>query len=135
MGALACPGEVEASAVTDVGEVLKDIKVLAWRNRGAVGRGEGLDGVLDRGFTGRLEYPADLYGSLIVAHERDGLRRPVLVGGWTEQGCDERLEEIIVAGPRVLQIGRSDEQRGQNASDDAPPVLVPLRERLSSGGH
>ena len=72
MGALAGPGEVEAFTLAGDGEALKDIEVLEGANRGAVGSGKSLDCVLNGHFTGRFEDPADLDGSVIVAHEGDG---------------------------------------------------------------
>ena len=66
------------------GEAMEEGKVLGCGNRGAVGSGEGLNGVLDGCLASRLEHPSDLDGSVVVAHEGDGLGSGVLAGAWAE---------------------------------------------------
>ena len=72
LSALARPRDVEASTLTGGSQVLKDIEVLAWRDGGAIGGREGLDGILDSHFASWLEHPTDLDGGVIVAHEGEG---------------------------------------------------------------
>ena len=92
-------------AFTGDSEILEDDEILMWRDGRTVDVGESLDGVLDGGFAGRLEYPADLDGSVVIAHERGGrCRGGVFVGEWTEQGCDVRFEEIVIASPGLFRV-------------------------------
>lgn len=124
-------------ALTGDSEGLKGSEVSFWRDRGTVGRREGLDGVLDGCFAGGLEHPTDLDGRVVVAHEGDGgCGRGVLAGEWAKQGCYGRLEEGVVAGPGLFRVGRSGEESRHDASGHAPPLLVPFRrvERLMGGG-
>ena len=103
--------------LTGDSEALEEGDILGRGNWGAVGRAEGLDSILHGFFACRLKHPSDLGGSVVVAHEGDGCRSGgfVVVGGWTEQGNDGRPEEFI-------------EERGDDAANHAPPVLVPLRQ-------
>jgi hypothetical protein len=133
LGAFTRPREIEALAVTGDSEILKNVEVLLWSGGGSVGGREGLDSVLDRRFTGRLEYPADLDWSAVVTHEGD--RRSGFLGRRTEQGNDGGLEEPVIPFPCLSRVRRSKKQRGHNTSNHVPPVLVPIRvERLWSGG-
>ena len=71
--------------LTGDGEALEEGEALGCGNRGAVGSGEGLNGISHGCFASRLEHPSDLDGSVVIAHEGDRRRSGELPGGRAEQ--------------------------------------------------
>lgn len=78
--------------LTGDGEALEEGEVLGCGNRGAVGSGEGLDGILHGCFASRLKHPSDPDGSVVIAHEGDGRRSGEIAGGRAEQVYDDNLD-------------------------------------------